>query len=67
MLTAMVEADTYEAWRLWARARGVTVTALVEAIGRELAGHDEPDANLPPWLRRVVREARGIDDDRRRR
>lgn len=67
MLTAMIEAETYETWRLWARSRGVTVTALVEAIGREVGKHDQPDASLPPWLRRAVQAAREIDDDRRRR
>lgn len=67
MLTAKVDAETYQGWHLWARSRGVTVTALIEAIGREVERHDEPDDRLPPWLRRAVRDAREIDGDRRRR
>lgn len=67
MLTANLEPETHEIWTLFANSRSVTVTGLVEAIGRELARHDEPDAKLPPWLRRAVQEARTIDPARRRR
>jgi hypothetical protein len=67
MTTGNLTIESYEAWRLFARARGVTVTGLLEALGRRLANMDQPDARLPPLLRDAVMEARTIDDDRRRR
>lgn len=67
MLTAMLDEKTHETWTLWARSRGVSATALVEAIGRQLEQQDGPEAKLPPWLRRAIRDARDIDHDRRRR
>ena len=66
-MTQQLSEESYEGWRLWARSRGVTVTALIEALGRRLAELDQPEARLPALLRDVLAEARQIDDDRRRR
>ena len=66
-MTQQLSEESYEGWRLWARSRGVSVTALIEALGRRLATMDQPEARLPPLLRDALAEARQVDDDRRRR
>lgn len=77
-LSGMVDPKTYAAWHGFARSRGVTLTALLEALGRRLDTLDQPDARLPPVIRDAVKEARDVgwqrerraptdDDDRRRR
>ena len=67
MTTGNLSPTAHDGWRLFARSRGVSVTALMEAIGRRLGDLDQPEAKLPPLLREAVAEAREIDDDRRRR
>jgi hypothetical protein len=51
---------SWDGWDLYARKQGVTIAALLDAIGHQLmAGLEE--------LRGPVEEAREIDRDRRRR
>lgn len=52
--------ESYEGWQTYAADNGVTVTALEEAIGVQLAG-----GKLD--LQRAVRAARKIDAERRKR
>lgn len=62
-LSASVEDDTLDAWHAYCRTAGVSISALVEAMGRALppAG---PDVG---WLRQRVAEARQIMVDRQDR
>lgn len=57
--------EAHEAWHLFARAQGVSVTGLVNALGEELSEVDE--RRLPAMLRRAVVRAREVDAERRRR
>lgn len=66
-LGGMVERATYDAWHLFARSRGVDLTALLEAIGRRLGDLDQPDHRLPPIIRDAVQEARSVTWERKRR
>lgn len=66
-LGGLVSDECRNSWKLFARSRGVTVTGLLEALGRHLADMDQPEARLPPLLRQAIAEAREIDDDRRQR
>lgn len=66
-LGGYVSPEAREGWRLFARSRGVSVTALLEALGPVLAELDDPIDELPAWARDAVRQAREIDADRRRR
>lgn len=51
--------------RAFADAQRVSVSALIEALGRAIA---EADADQPPvWLRNAARQASLIDSERRRR
>ena len=53
-----------DGWRSFSAVHGTTQTALAEALGRELAQHDNPD-KLPPFLRPIVIEARKVAAQRR--
>lgn len=66
-LSGMVEPATYNAWHLFARSRGVDLSALLETIGRRLDTLDQPDHRLPPLIREAVREAREVTWQRKRR
>ena len=63
---ARVSDESYEGWVAFCRLHGISVSALVEAIGplmREWA-----DAGtMTPYGERVVTRARAIDEERRRR
>lgn len=66
-LSGMVDPTTYDAWHLFARSRGVDLSALLEAIGRRLADLDQPDHRLPAIIRDAVAEAREVTWLRKRR
>lgn len=66
-MTAHLTEDARTTWKLWARSRDVTVSALLEALSEELAGLDGPDGGLPPVLRRAVVRGREIEAERRER
>lgn len=59
-LNVFVSEESFEAWRRFADEHGVSVTALIEAIGRTLP--DKPSG----FLAEAVREARRVDSERRR-
>lgn len=45
---------------MFARSHGVTVSALVEALGLELGSWDVEDGDLPAVLQRAVVSARAV-------
>lgn len=57
MLRGRVDEDTAAAWERWLAREGVTFSAVLEAIGQEIA------AGRPP-TRKVVMLARQIDRER---
>lgn len=60
-LRARLSDDASHAWDAFATDAGVTMTALIEALGRDMAaGQWKP-------TKRVVDEARRIDHERRSR
>lgn len=66
-LHCYLDVDTRDAWKHYAEENGVSETALIEAIGREIrqfinAGTDMMDV----WPERI-KVARRIDGQRRRR
>jgi hypothetical protein len=63
LLTATVDDETRDLWRDFANFHGVSVSALIEAIGRYLV----TDAPLQAWQRRMLQDARVIDAERRSR
>lgn len=58
--------DAYDGWHEFAKEHGVTVVALLEALGLRLGTYDET-ARLPEVLRQAVKDARGIAAERRGR
>lgn len=66
-ISAVLSEKAYDGWRLFARSRGVSISALLEALGHVLDDLDQPDGRLPTLVRDAVSQARQIDDDRRRR
>jgi hypothetical protein len=64
-LNVFLSQEAFDGLREFADAQHVTVSALIEAIGRVLSTVDE--TRIPPLLRRAVQEAREIDIERRRR
>lgn len=62
-LNVFVSEESFQAWRRFADAQGVSVTALIEAMGLELATVDR----LSPTLRSLVVRARQVDAERRRK
>lgn len=66
-LYANVSDEALDGWRLFARANGVSVTAMLEALGCRLAELDAPEVDLPALWRETIAEARAIDAERRSR
>lgn len=64
MTTGNLTPEAHGGWKLFARSRGVNVTALLEAMGRRLADMDQPEARLPDLLRLSLADARVIQDER---
>jgi hypothetical protein len=65
-LHAYLSDNAYEAWQLFATANGVSLTALLEALGLELEAelaNVEPEDLRQAW----VKMGRRIDAQRRRR
>ena len=65
-LHAYLEPETHEAWNDWALEIGVSVTAILEALGRTIREHPE-DWNRWTNGLQITRQARRIDAERRRR
>lgn len=65
-LSAKVSRRSHDAIVEFTRWYGFSVSAFVEALGRELPDY-EPPRRLPPGLGRVVKQAREISEERRRR
>lgn len=61
-LHASVSDEARDGWQQFAAAHGVSVTALIEAIGIRLADMEPPG----DWSA-IIEEARAIDAERRRR
>ena len=62
---ADVTPESYEGWSRFASAPGLDVTVLAECVGIYLG--DIGDRRPSPALERVVRQARELRDERRRR
>jgi hypothetical protein len=58
--------ESYEAWHGFAAANGVSVTAIVEAMGERFAAVNN-GTQLAPAGAEMVTRAREIDEARRRR
>jgi len=56
--------EAHEGWRSFCAAHGCTQSALAEAIGLALGELDDPEASLPPLLRRTLHDARRIAAER---
>lgn len=56
VLRAPLDEDTYDRWHDFADAHGVPISALAEAIGRQLV----TTGRLPAWQRQAVTDARTI-------
>ncbi len=69
-LHAYVSDDAHDQWHGFAAEQGVSVSAILEALAPELIVDDEEPAegeNLGERLDTVIRAARRIDAERRRR
>lgn len=55
--------EAFNGWRDFCAEQGCSVTALVEALGRRLAGMTHPGGVLTD----AIREARRIDSENRKR
>lgn len=66
-LNVAISKDAYEAWQTFARQRGVSMTALIEAIGQTLAVVIGQGIELPEMGEGIVAQAREIDAENRRR
>lgn len=68
---ARLSDDAADGWENWAAQQGLTVSALLEAIGCELAddtgGWNLPFEELPEPMQKTIRSARQIQNERRRR
>lgn len=64
-LNAYVTDDAFNGWRNLADTHHVTVSGMVEALGRLMASVDEQ--RPPAWLRNVMRDAASIDVENRSR
>lgn len=62
-LSASVDEDTLDTWHDFCAAHGVTISALVEAIGRQL----DPRVRPPRFLAEAIKAARRIQAERRDR
>lgn len=63
-MTGYVDAETRARWHAYADHLDVSLSVLLEAMGRLLP---EPGEWVPPWLRRVDRLASALEDERRDR
>jgi len=64
-LHAWVSSDALDSWQRFARVHHTNVTALLEALGRQLATADElPAHRLPAILRQAVKDAQEIAGSR---
>jgi hypothetical protein len=63
---AYLSDDAHATWQDVSTEYGVSVSGLIEAMGADLARREE-DRSLGPRLDTLVRRARRIDADRRRR
>jgi len=59
--------SAYAAWKLYAEVAGVSVTALVEAIGQEMAAASADGQNMADYRPELVLAARRIDALNRQR
>lgn len=68
-LHAFVSDEAHEHWHEFAAEQGVSVSAILEALGTELFAEvaDDEDRNCPITLDVVVKKARRLDAERRRR
>lgn len=67
-LHAYVSDDAHDQWHGFAAEQGVSVSAVLEALAPELDfDADREPADLASRLAQVVKSARRIDADRRRR
>ncbi|MEZ5375462.1 MAG: hypothetical protein R2733_03060 [Acidimicrobiales bacterium] len=68
-LHAYVSDDAHDQWHGFAAEQGVSVSAILEALAPELIVDDEPadGEKLSERLDTVIRAARRIDAERRRR
>lgn len=68
-LHAYVSDDAHDQWHGFAAEQGVSVSAILEALapGLDLEGSSESDERLTDRLQAVVKSARQIDAQRRRR
>lgn len=64
MTTGNLSPEALGGWKLFARSRGVNVTALLEAMGRRLRDMDQPEARLPDIIRLSLADARVIEAER---
>ena len=64
LLTASLNEETLDRIRRFVAEQGISMSALIEAYGRQLPDLDEPISRA---CRRTVNIARSIDADRRRR
>ncbi len=67
-LHAYVSDDAHDQWHGFAAEQGVSVSAILEALAPELLTEDdEADEKLSERLDTVIKAARRIDAERRRR
>jgi hypothetical protein len=64
-LHGYVSTQARDGWYAFAEAQGTNVTALLEAVGRELKERaKQPRAKLPPWLKKLADDAQLIASGR---
>jgi hypothetical protein len=66
-LHAYVSDNAHDQWHEFAAHQGVSVSAILEALGPALTGTTSPEAVASIDLSNVVSQARHIDARRRRR
>lgn len=59
--------EAIQGWENWAARHGVTLAALLEAMGLSLLTDKRAFEELPPNLQAIVRHAHEIQRERRRR
>lgn len=66
-LYASISHAGYDGWRTFSGESGVTITALVDAIGNMLANEPTNDETASAWLERAVAAAKSTAAERRSR
>lgn len=67
-IRARVSDESRDGWLAFTREHGVTISALVESMGLTLANRaGVPTGSLTKFGEDIVRRARDIDNERRRR